>query len=93
MIERSEDFKLLAPVRMNVVCFTLKETATFDEIRSFLNAVRDDGRVFFTPTLYKGTPAIRAAISNWQTSAADIQLAIDVLKEVLHIKNKITATT
>jgi glutamate/tyrosine decarboxylase-like PLP-dependent enzyme len=76
MIERSEDFKLLAPVRMNVVCFTLKETATF-----------------FTPTLYKGTPAIRAAISNWQTSAADIQLAIDVLKEVLHIKNKITATT
>lgn len=92
-IEHSEDFKLLAPVRMNVVCFTLKETATFDEIRSFLNAIRDDGRVFFTPTLYKGTPAIRAAISNWQTSEADIQLAFDVLKEVLHAKKKITATT
>ena len=92
-IKQSEDFKLLAPVRMNVVCFTLKETTSFDEVRAFLNAVRDDGRVFFTPTLYKGTPAIRAAISNWQTTEADIQLAFDVLNEVLHVKKKITATT
>jgi glutamate/tyrosine decarboxylase-like PLP-dependent enzyme len=92
-IKQSEDFKLLAPVRMNVVCFTLKETSSFDEIRAFLNAVRDDGRVFFTPTLYKGRPAIRAAVSNWQTSEADIQLAFDVLKEVHHAKKKITVIT
>jgi glutamate/tyrosine decarboxylase-like PLP-dependent enzyme len=92
-IKHSEDFKLLAPVRMNVVCFTLKKTTSFDEVRAFLNAVRDDGRVFFTPTLYKGTPAIRAAISNWQTTEADIQLAFDVLKEVLHAKKKITVST
>jgi glutamate/tyrosine decarboxylase-like PLP-dependent enzyme len=92
-VKHSEDFKLLAPVRMNVVCFTLKKTKSFDEVRAFLNAVRDDGRVFFTPTLYKGTPAIRAAISNWQTTEADIQLAFDVLKEVLHAKKKITVST
>ena len=92
-IQHSEDFKLLAPVRMNVVCFTLKETTSFDDVRAFLHAVRDDGRVFFTPTLYKGTPAIRAAISNWQTSEADIQLAFDVLNEVHHAKKKITVTT
>jgi glutamate/tyrosine decarboxylase-like PLP-dependent enzyme len=92
-IKYSEDFILLAPARMNVVCFTLKETATFDEIRSFMNAIRDDGRAFFTPTLYKGTPAIRAAISNWQTTEADIQLAFDVLKEVHQAKKKITVTT
>jgi glutamate/tyrosine decarboxylase-like PLP-dependent enzyme len=92
-IKHSEDFKLLAPVRMNVVCFTLKKTTSFDEVRAFLNAVRDDGRVFFTPTLYKGTPAIRAAISNWQTTEADIQLAFDVLKEVLHAKKRITVST
>lgn len=92
-LKHSEDFKLLAPVRMNVVCFTLKETSTFEDIRNFLNAIRDDGRAFFTPTLYKGTPAIRAAISNWQTTEADIQIAFDVLKEVFHAKKKITATT
>jgi glutamate/tyrosine decarboxylase-like PLP-dependent enzyme len=79
----SENFKLLAPVRMNVVCFTLKEASlTFERIQLFLKAVRDDGRIFFTPTLYKGIPAIRAAISNWQTSAEDIELTLKVLESV-----------
>lgn len=82
-LQRSHKFKLLAPVRMNVVCFTFaKENITMDEIRSFLNAVRDDGRVFFTPTLYKGTPAIRAAISNWQTELTDVDLAFEALTSV-----------
>jgi glutamate/tyrosine decarboxylase-like PLP-dependent enzyme len=82
-IKASSEFRLLAPVRMNVVCFSfaLKEI-TMDEVRSFLSAVRDDGRVFFTPTLYKGTPGIRAAISNWQTELADVELGFDALKRV-----------
>jgi glutamate/tyrosine decarboxylase-like PLP-dependent enzyme len=82
-IKQSSEFRLLAPVRMNVVCFTLNQDGvTFDGIRAYLSAIRDDGRAFFTPTLYKGVPAIRAAISNWQTTEADIQLAFDVLTEV-----------
>lgn len=83
-IKSSDEFRLLAPVRMNVVCFTIaREGLTMDDIRSFLNDVRDDGQVFFTPTLYKGTAGIRAAISNWQTGADDIRLAFDVLKKIL----------
>jgi glutamate/tyrosine decarboxylase-like PLP-dependent enzyme len=82
-LNKSADFRLLAPVRMNVVCFTFsKNDITMDEIRAFLNAVRDDGQVFFTPTLYKGTPGIRAAISNWQTDLTDVDLAFDALKRV-----------
>jgi glutamate/tyrosine decarboxylase-like PLP-dependent enzyme len=82
-IKQSSEFRLLAPVRMNVVCFTLNQDGvTFDGIRAYLSAIRDDGGAFFTPTLYKGVPAIRAAISNWQTTEADIQLAFDVLTEV-----------
>jgi hypothetical protein len=38
--------------------------------------------VFFTPTVYKGTPGIRAAISNWKTQTADITVAISVLEKV-----------
>jgi hypothetical protein len=38
--------------------------------------------VFFTPTLYKGTPAIRAAVSNWLTSENDINIAIEVLRQL-----------
>jgi len=81
-ISQSKEFRLLAPVRMNVVCFSFKEETTLDDIRSFLAAVRDDGRVFFTPTLYKGIPAIRAAISNWQTGINDVALGFDVLTKV-----------
>jgi glutamate/tyrosine decarboxylase-like PLP-dependent enzyme len=83
LIQSSDDFKLLAPVRMNVVCFTLaQEDLTTEIIKKFLEAVRDDGRVFFTPTVYKGIPAIRAAISNWQTQEEDIELTYQVLNSV-----------
>lgn len=85
LIENSDDFRLLAPVRMNVVCFTLQQDPlTTEVILEFLNAVRDDGRVFFTPTVYKGTPGIRAAISNWLTKKDDIELAYDVLSHIYH---------
>jgi glutamate/tyrosine decarboxylase-like PLP-dependent enzyme len=87
-IEESGDFRLLAPVRMNVVCFTInKPGLTMEDMRKFLGAVRDDGRVFFTPTLYKGTPAIRAAISNWQTEVEDAKLAFEVLRSVYRQEN------
>ena len=77
------DFELLAPVRMNVVCFTLTcDNLTMEVIQRFLAMVRDDGRVFFTPTVYNGKPAIRAAISNWQTSQDDIDIALEVLERV-----------
>lgn len=82
-IESSEKFKLLAPVRMNVVCFTLKKgDVTTQEIGLLLARIRDDGRAFFTPTAFKGTPAIRAAISNWQTTDADIQETIQALTDL-----------
>ena len=83
-IQSSSNFKLLAPVRMNVVCFTLNKLELSSEmIKAFLQKVRDDGRVFFTPTIYQGTPAIRAAVSNWLTSEKDIDIAIEVLEQLV----------
>ncbi|HEV8513822.1 MAG TPA: pyridoxal-dependent decarboxylase [Cyclobacteriaceae bacterium] len=82
-ISTSGNYKLLAEVRMNVVCFTLsKPDISLNEIKDFLSRVRDDGRVFFTPTVYNNTPAIRMAISNWQTESKDIDIAIQVLNEI-----------
>jgi glutamate/tyrosine decarboxylase-like PLP-dependent enzyme len=82
LLKNDSNFRLLAPVRMNVVCFSLQEGTAFETIQAFLKAVRDDGRVFFTPTVYKGIPAIRAAISNWQTQMEDIDIAYSALTEV-----------
>jgi glutamate/tyrosine decarboxylase-like PLP-dependent enzyme len=92
LIKSSNDFKILAPVRMNVVCFTFKDDdTTFETIGNFLDAVRDDGRVFFTPTVYNGTPAIRAAISNWLTEQRDIEIAFQVIESISHKLKKATS--
>lgn len=83
-VRTSENFLLLAPVRLNVVCFTLnREDLSIDLIQKFLDRIRDDGRVYFTPTVYKEIPAIRAAISNWQTQTKDIDIAWEVLNNMV----------
>lgn len=85
-ITHSRYFKLLAPVRMNVVCFTLQQKdLSMATIQQFLNNVRDDGRAFFTPTMYQGEPAIRAAVSNWLTTEKEIETAFCALEEVYQL--------
>ncbi|HEX2639646.1 MAG TPA: pyridoxal-dependent decarboxylase [Pyrinomonadaceae bacterium] len=82
LIEQSERFRLLAPVRMNVVCFTFHEDdLSAATVKEFLIKLRRDGRVFLTPTVYHGTPGIRAAFSNWRTTAADVAIAWQAMNE------------
>ena len=81
-IEESSSFRLLAPVRMNVVCFTLARPALSSEtIDRFLLSLRDRGKVALTPTLYDGTPGLRAAFSNWRTTNEDVEIAWRALLE------------
>lgn len=73
-IQASATFRLLAPVRLNVVCFTLAGEIGSEGVRDFLARVRDDGRVFMTPTTFRGIAGIRAAFSNWRTQEKDIEI-------------------
>lgn len=79
-IESSPHFALLAPVRLNIVCFALRGTNAGQRDR-FLEALKEDGRVLLTPTFFAGTPAIRAAFVNWSTSKQDIPLILTTLEQ------------
>ncbi|MFB7243532.1 aspartate aminotransferase family protein [Streptomyces populi] len=70
-IARAPGLRLLAPVRLNVVCFTLADDPTERRVQALADAVAASGEAFVTPTCYDGTHGLRAAFSNWRTSEAD----------------------
>ncbi|MFP7658202.1 pyridoxal phosphate-dependent decarboxylase family protein [Chryseobacterium proteolyticum] len=81
-IDSSSDFKLLAPVRLNTVCFTLKNEADQDKVNEFLEKLNSTGKVFMTPTFYNQHKGIRAAFVNWRTNENDISMVFDLMKEI-----------
>ncbi|MFD3697694.1 pyridoxal phosphate-dependent decarboxylase family protein [Streptomyces sp. NPDC058646] len=76
-VEADPALTLLAPVRLNVVCFTLAADPTPARLTALREAVAAE--VFVTPTVYGGTPALRAAFSNWRTTRADADRAAQAL--------------
>nr|WP_295873322.1 pyridoxal-dependent decarboxylase [uncultured Chitinophaga sp.] len=84
LLEKDPAFRLLAPVRMCVACFTLNVPEAEQEVAvdRFLEALNASGVVCMTRTVYAGQPGIRAALVNWRTTANDIQLAYQTMKEV-----------
>ncbi|GAA3014742.1 pyridoxal-dependent decarboxylase [Streptosporangium longisporum] len=72
-------YRLLAPVRLNVVCFTLASTP--DRIDEVADAVTGSGEAFLTTTVHDGVPALRAAFSNWRTTEADVDRVAKILAE------------
>ena len=79
-IEQSPYFELLAPVRLNIVCFALMG-ANAQQRDNFLERLKEDGRVLLTPTFFDGKPAIRAAFANWSTGEQDIPVILDALEQ------------
>lgn len=82
-IENNEHFELLAPVRLNTVCFTLSGIQNQHNVNSFLKKINDTGKVFMTPTIYQGTQGIRAAFVNWRTTSTDINIVIKEIRNLL----------
>jgi glutamate/tyrosine decarboxylase-like PLP-dependent enzyme len=86
-VDREPDLERLAPVHINIVCFRynpggLREPA-LDALNERLGrALLEDGRVFAGTTKFEGHVAFRPAISNWRTREADLDLLVDVLKEL-----------
>ena len=81
------ELELLAPVRLNVVCFRFRPAGVAEDELDELNrrlgaAVLADGRAYFGTTVYGGVVAFRPAISNWRTTEADSDLIPSVIREL-----------
>jgi glutamate/tyrosine decarboxylase-like PLP-dependent enzyme len=86
-VDAAPDLERLADVPLNIVCFRFRPPGTpeteLDELNARLGeAVLADGRVYAGTTRYAGRVAFRPAIVNWRTTEADVDLLVEVIREL-----------
>jgi glutamate/tyrosine decarboxylase-like PLP-dependent enzyme len=86
-VAAADDFELLAPVPLNIVCFRYRPAGLGEDALDDLNArlgeaLLVDGRVYVGTTQYDGKVAFRPAIVNWRTRDEDVDLIVDVIREL-----------
>ncbi|ROO85342.1 glutamate/tyrosine decarboxylase-like PLP-dependent enzyme [Actinocorallia herbida] len=86
-IEEAPDLELRAPVRLSIVCFRYRPPGVPDDRLDELNALLGeallaDGRVYAGTSTYRGRKVFRPAIVNWRTTTDDVDLLLDVLREL-----------
>lgn len=83
-IRESDHFELLAPVRLNTVCFSLKNESDPAKVQQFLDKLNDSGKVFMTPTVFNKRKGIRAALVNWRTSSKDVLIVQEEMENAVN---------
>lgn len=93
LVERAEDFELLAPVELSICCFrylppwlsSRTENAPdsrLDELNSRIMAlVQRGGRAYVSSATLNGKFALRACITNFRTTRADIDATLAIIRE------------
>ncbi len=87
-VDAAPDLERLADVPLCIVCFRAAPPGVpadrLDDLNRRLGAaLLDDGRVFAGTTVYGGRVALRPAIVNWRTTAADVDLLVEVVRSLL----------
>ncbi len=81
-IVENKSFELLAPVRLNNVCFTLSGIESQEKVSNFLTQLNETEKVFMTPTVYNNKKGIRASFVNWRTTKQDIEIVINEMNKL-----------
>ena len=86
-VDEAPDLELLARAQLNIVCFRFHPPGADESELNDLNArlgeaVLDDSRVYAGTTVYGGRTALRPAIVNWRTREGDVDLLVDVVREL-----------
>jgi glutamate/tyrosine decarboxylase-like PLP-dependent enzyme len=86
-VDEAPDLERLADTQLNIVCFRYRPKEAKPEEVDALNLrvgaeLLADGRVYVGTTRYRGVVAFRPAIVNWRTVEADVDLVVDVVREL-----------
>jgi glutamate/tyrosine decarboxylase-like PLP-dependent enzyme len=86
-VDEASDLERLAEAPLCIVCFRATPPGVaagdLDALNRRVGAeLLTDGRVFAGLTTYDGKAALRPAIVNWRTTQADIDLFVDVVREL-----------
>jgi len=98
VVEHADDFELLAPVELSICCFRYvppglkrgdRPSADVDAELNRLNerilaAIQKGGRAYVSNATVNGRFALRACITNFRTTKADIDETIEVVREAAH---------
>ena len=87
-VDAAPDLERLAPVGLSIVCFRYAplpwrdDTARLDALnRRLMERLQSDGRAFVTGTVIHGRFALRACVLHYQTSEADVDALVHVVRE------------
>jgi len=86
-VDEAPELERLAEVPLCIVCFRVRPPGVPEADLDALNrevgaALITDGRVFAGTTVYGGRVALRPAIVNWRTTETDIDLFVEVVREL-----------
>jgi aromatic-L-amino-acid decarboxylase len=84
MISNENDFELLAPVVINVVCFRYKPVGTDEDQANALNEklnhmLNDSGKVYLTHTVINGKYALRMVTGQTNVTFSHVEKAWDLI--------------
>ena len=88
-VEQAEDFELLAPVELSICCFRYVPASSrsragsqLDELNSqIMNSIQRGGRAYVSNATLNGKFALRACITNFRTTRADIKTTLEIIRE------------
>jgi aromatic-L-amino-acid/L-tryptophan decarboxylase len=86
LVSQADDFELLAPVELSICCFRYVPKNTHGSDLNELNeklmsAVQKGGRAYLSNATVNSKFALRACITNFRTTKADIEETLEVVRE------------
>jgi glutamate/tyrosine decarboxylase-like PLP-dependent enzyme len=90
MVQASDDFEMVAPVELSIVCFrhvpTQLRNQSTQQVDAFnerlLVALQQDGSSYLSNTTLNGRFALRGCILNYRTTLRDMEVLLDDLRRV-----------